>query len=196
MSDDTTDVTLTTRKKKIHWSEPFETEILNAVLAPRIRAILHEGVRNRSHLLEKWAEKFGGDPGHDRMQRWLEQLGYGALFGNKPLIRVPMPEQAPAMTESSFRGVMNVEMTTPAPAVGSDGLPSPRMIAPSVVRTRMPNGQIIEIPGIGTSATVTATSVQGPEIRDPLNVPGMSGSVHYTSGDFANDGPPGITING
>jgi len=195
MSDDTTDtdVTLTTRKKKIHWSEPFETEILNAVLAPRIRAILHEGVRHRSHLLEKWSEKVGGDPGHDRMQRWLEQLGYGALFGNKPLIRVPMHAQAEPIREPvpAF-----TTQTDQAPVV--DGLPSPRVIAPAVIKTRMPNGQIVEIPGIGSAAQFTATTdnIQGVEIRNPLDVPGMSGSVHYTSGDFANDGPPGITING
>lgn len=191
MSEDTPDTATlrTSTRKKTGWADPFEAEILQKVLAPRLRQILAEGVRNRTHLLDKWEERFGCNPGPDRMQRWLEQLGYGALFGNKPLIRVPMPEQAPAFVEAPvFTAPQTVEL--------EDGLPKPRVIAPAVIRTTTPDGRVIEIPGIGHHSSNMSMSPSHPQVRNPLDVPGMEGSVHYTSPDYANDGPPGITING
>lgn len=196
MSEDTPDTATlrTSTRKKTGWADPFEAEILQKVLAPRLRQILAEGVRNRTHLLDKWEERFGCNPGPDRMQRWLEQLGYGALFGNKPLIRVPMPEQAPAFVETPMP---TPTFTTAQPVELEDGLPKPRVIAPAVIRTTTPDGRVIEIPGIGHhSPTMGMPMSPSHQVRNPLDVPGMEGSVHYTSPDYANDGPPGITING
>ena len=203
MNDTPEEATLTTgRKKKIGWADPFETEILQKVLAPRLRELLHEGVRNRTHLLEKWESRFGCNPGAERMQRWLESLGYAALFGDKPLIRVPLVQQAPPAQDvpefsaPAYSAPRSVSID--APEVGPDGLPKPRVIAPSVIRTTTPDGRVIEIPGINNIGAVSSPShgAVSPTIRNPLEIPGMSGSIQYTTPDYANDGPPGVTING
>jgi len=86
------------KKKQMHWTEPFEEEILQSVLKPRIAGILREGVRNRSHLIQKFKEKYGSELPASRLMAFLSKIGFGALFGDKPLIRIedPVPQAPPA----------------------------------------------------------------------------------------------------
>jgi hypothetical protein len=94
------DTATAAKRRKMGWADPFELEIFDAILKPKLAAILAEGVRNRTHLCKVWSENFGCDVGQDRMQRWLERMGLGELFGNKPLIRVPIAPQAAPLPQN------------------------------------------------------------------------------------------------
>ena len=94
------DTATAAKRRKVGWADPFELEIFDAILKPKLATILAEGVRNRTHLCKVWSENFGCDVGQERMQRWLERMGLGELFGNKPLIRVPITPQAAPLPQN------------------------------------------------------------------------------------------------
>lgn len=126
------DTATASKKRKVGWADPFEIEIFDAILKPKLAKILNDGVRNRTHLCKVWSDTYGCDVGQDRMQRWLERMGLGELFGNKPLIRVPMVPQAAPLPQND-----------PSPWVAKPSNPLPPGMEPIKLD---PNRRPFEIP--------------------------------------------------
>lgn len=100
-------------KQRHQWWTPFEDEIIDAVVTPRLRWLLEIGVASKSDLIRQWELHFSYKPSTTQMNKWLAQSGLLELFDAPKHFQLPSP---PPTYQTATFPASSIPQPVPAPA--------------------------------------------------------------------------------